>query len=455
LERSKYYDGNLVFAFFADKTSSGKTTVRTIDATEIQEIVSNPEDVGEPWYYKREWTQRDFEPASGQFDTDRKIAWYPALNFDPKVKPDVINGDPVIWDVPIYHRKYGAVGKWKFGCPKIYPALNWAKAASRFLESCATVQQSLATISMLLTTKGGQQALEGAKEQLETTVGPSSAIWDSNPPPVKASIFASGPGTELQAFNTRSGGADPEKVRQYKLMCCMVADVPETFLADVSTGNLATATTLDRPTELAFGEAQEDWREILVTIATYVLNVSKGAVAGQLREALQGRRGEKILKGFVIREGARALDSHGRMVYTAEAKKAKPNRIDVMATFPAIREGDLPQMVKAIVESMTLDNKGGQVTGIDEKLGVTLLMQQLGVENAPEVAEEMYPDKEYDPDRTVEPEPAPILKAQPDPGGEPQAPGGHDPAPPTKAAEALIDEVVKLRSLGERLVNGR
>jgi hypothetical protein len=143
------------------------------------------------------------------------------------------------------------------------------------------------------------------------------------------------------------------------------------------------------------------------------------------------------------------------MVYTAEAKKAKPNRIDVMATFPAIREGDLPQMVKAIVESMTLDNKGGQVTGIDEKLGVTLLMQQLGVENAPEVAEEMYPDKEYDPDRTVEPEPAPILKAQPDPGGEPQAPGGHDPAPPTKAAEALIDEVVKLRSLGERLVNGR
>ena len=38
----------------------------------------------------------------------------------------------------------------------------------------------------------GQQALQGAKQQLSTTVGPSGSIWDQNPTAVNASIFAAG-----------------------------------------------------------------------------------------------------------------------------------------------------------------------------------------------------------------------------------------------------------------------
>ncbi len=106
----------------------------------------------------------------------------------------------------------------------------------------------LATISMHLTTKGGQQAIEGIKQQLQTTVSSQGgSLWDTNPPPVQGSVLATGPGTTLAAFNTKGAGGDPEEVRRYLLMCCMVVGVPETFLADVSTGNLATATTLVNP----------------------------------------------------------------------------------------------------------------------------------------------------------------------------------------------------------------
>jgi hypothetical protein len=65
----------------------------------------------------------------------------------------------------------------------------------------------------------------------------------------------------------------------------MVVGVPETFLADVSTGNLATATTLDRPTELVFMEKQEAWREDLTIIAPRMRLTA--SITATLRNRLQ------------------------------------------------------------------------------------------------------------------------------------------------------------------------
>ena len=461
-EKRKYYDGNLFWALFSDKTASGKTTVRSIDATEIMDIITDPDDTDQPWYYRRVWVARKFDVNTGQIATEHQECYHPALNFLPKEQPAQINNQPVKWDVPVYHRKDGAVAKWNFGCPKIYPAIDWAKASRRFLEACATVKQALATFAMTITTKGGQQAIEGLKQQLATTVGPSAALWDTNPAPVNASTFVSGPGTELQFMNQSGKGGDPEEVRQFKLMATMVVGVPETFLSDVSTGNLATATTLDRPTELVFLERQEAWREDLVVIAKYVLGVSAAAPGSKFKEALDRRKVN--VKDVVIMERARALGPDGRMQYVwskadtsaavteaANAAKGKTatTDIEVTVTFPAIREGDMSLRVKAIAEAMTLDNKGGQIVGIDERAGVLMLLQEVGYEDAEELIEEMYPEGEYDPDRTKEPIAAPIPKAQPSPGGTIQAPDGNPTSQPGEIDQQPLGdgmrEAVKLR----------
>jgi hypothetical protein len=304
-----------------------------------------------------------------------------------------------MWDSPIHHRKCGAIAKWHFGCPIIYPALDWAKASKKFLEHCLTVKQALAQIAMTLTTKGGMTAIEGAKQQLSTTVGPSSALWDQNPTAVNASIFASGPGTKIEAFKTSGAGGNPEEVRRYLLMCCMVVGVPETFLADVSTGNLATATSLDRPTELCFLEKQEAWREDLVLIANWVLSVSAGAASGKLREA----RGSKPV---VIREAQRRRLANGSWKYV---EATGGDEIEVKCTFPSIREGDVPQLVAATVQAMTLGTQS--VCGIDEKAGVRKLYEQIGVDNGDELTESQYPDGDYDPNRENQKEAA-MEKAQ-------------------------------------------
>ena len=107
-----------------------------------------------------------------------------------------------------------------------------------------TIRNSLAQFSMLLTTKGGQQGLQGAKTQLSTTVGPNASLWDQNPTAVAGAVFASGPGTELTAFSTKGAGGDPGEVREYKLMVQMVFGFPESFFSDMSATSLATATEL-------------------------------------------------------------------------------------------------------------------------------------------------------------------------------------------------------------------
>ncbi len=395
-ERAKDLDGNIFWVFFSDTAARGEVNVRTIDPLEIQEIICDPNDADTEQLYKRCWVEQTFDMKTGAASATQRSKWYPALKYNPASKPAKIGADEVEWKRPIYHRKCGDVGKWRFGCPRIYALLDWAKEARRYLEACASLAQSLAHIGLTITTKGGQQALEAMKQQLQTTVGPSSQLLDSNPPPLTASVFGSGPGTKLEAFKTQGAGLDPEKVRQYKLMCCMVKGVPETFLGDVSTGNLATATSLDRPTETVFLNLQEEWREDLFVIATYVLTVSSRATNGTLKEALRNLGHKGPISLF---EARKRTDAAGRTVYEAFQQKTGSGAVEVKVNFPNIREGDVPALVTATVESMTLGENGGD-NGIDKKAGIIALYDLLGIEGGDELAEKQYPD--YDPERDEE-----------------------------------------------------
>lgn len=454
LERRKDYDGNLFFAFFTDK-NTGDTDVRTIDATEMQEIVTDPDDADSPLLYKRQWFEKTFVTQSGMFQTVGKTAWYPSLEHWQNVQDGKatregdIAGNEIMWDIPVYHRKCGTVGKWLFGCPRIYPMLDWAKASRKFLEHCMAVKAALAQIAMTITTKGGQQALEGIKQQLGSTVATGNSSWyEQNPTAVAGSTWASGPGTTLAAFKSQGEGGDPEEVRQYKLMCCMVKDVPETFLADVSTGNLATATTLDRPTELAFMSLQEEWREDLCVIVKFALRNSLKATNGKVREAMTKRNAD--LKVIDIREAARQRKADGTWKYVeAPAKADKPDALEITVTFPSIREGDIPQLVAATVQALTLGQMTG-TPGIDLKSGVVQMMQLLGFEKAEEIGEEMFPEAEYEPDRTEELAAAKDKTLNPPPpptmvpgGGPPTSQPGAVPGAKPKTVESAIERLAE------------
>jgi hypothetical protein len=414
LHKRLYYDGQIFFLLIPDEVSDGTCKLRTIDATEIQEVQTNPNDSDEPWMYRREWWEKGIEWQTGSnTQTTTRKAWYPALGYDPAEKPPTMGIDqiPVFWDQKVVHFKSGnGVSKWHFDLPKVYGALDWAKSAKEFLENCATVRKALARIAIIVSTKGGQQALEGIKQQFSTTVGPDAALWDYNPPATTGALAAMGPGTTFQPFPAQGKAADPEEVRRFIHMVAMYLNLPEHFFADVTVGSRATAATLDRPTELAFLEQQERWTCTLQRITKYALQISMGAENGKLRE--HGRQGYKVV------ETIRVMAPDGASFIAARRAK-KPKEIEVDVTFPSIREGDLPELSTSLVAALTLNNKGGQIVGVDEKAGILKLMQLHGIEEADEIIEQMYPEQEYERDRTKIEEPPPIAPAKPQPGVQP------------------------------------
>lgn len=399
-EQTLKTDGNLYWAFFTN-ANTGEVNFRTIDAIEIQEIITDPNDASAPWYYLRFWEQKVFDPASGQIAFKPAYAWYPALNFEPKQRPAQMRGYTVLWDVPIYHRKVGGLPKWAMGLPEVYAEIDWARAAKKHMEDWASITESLRRFSWKIETQGGQQAIQNLSTLLSTTLGNGGTQIETNPPANVASTFVTGQGNKLDPIKTAGAVSSPADVRYLIHMVSAASGMSEPMLTgNADAGSLATATTLDRPTELQYLMRQELWREDLQTILSFALSRGVKAPNGKLRAAL--RDSGVDVEALVIREAQARIERHGNQwVRVWEKAPKSKNTITIKVDFPAILEHDINARIGAIVEAMTLN--GFEVSGIDEKTAVGMLLAELGYETWPELIEDMYPATgahKYDPDRT-------------------------------------------------------
>ena len=130
-----------------------------------------------------------------------------------------------------------------------------------------------------------------------------------------------------------------------------------------------------------------------------------------------------------IREGVNITNYEMRLAGTA-TPAPDPKTIEVMCSFPAIREGDIPALVKAVNDAMAIDRQGNQ-HGIDDKTAVRKFCQLLDVENFEELVEELYPKKSYDRDRTKD-----LADEGTVPAPTPAAVPGAPPSIPPKVKEA-------------------
>lgn len=360
-EESLHTDGNLFFVFFTDK-QNGQTTVRMIPALEIQQIVCDPDDSSKPRYYQRQWNSMVFNESTGMVEPQWEECWYPDVDWYPDVRPTVIANKPVMWDTPVIHEKIGQIAGWVFGVPDVYAMLDWARAYKSFLEDWATIQKALARFSWNIKTQGGPAAISNFQAFLGTTVGNTGNLLpERNPPPVTGSGFVSGPGNELTPIKTAGTQTGPEEGRRILLMVAAAAGLPETFFGDASTGSLATAKSLDRPTELKFIEAQQRWKMLLQRILRYVLKRSKIAPGGSLREATD--------------------------------VPDESDKIPINVIFPSVLEHDIGEMISSIVAAASLD--GLDCKTMDIKNTSRQLWKQIGMENVEEALDAIWPEPEY------------------------------------------------------------
>jgi hypothetical protein len=366
---------NIYFVFFVNK-ATGRVRVRTIPVDEIADIITDPEDSKTPLYYKRVWMKRTFDVATGQYKSQQETAYYPYWT---NLKPAKTIAGKEVEDSVIYHIAVNRLSDMKFGVSEIYAAFNWSKAYGKFLEDWATIIRSYAKFAWGLTTKGRKGAAK-VKDKLQSSIGTGENVY----PPVAGSVFLSPEGAEgMKPIKTAGATTSANDGRRLLLMVCAATGIFEHYFGDPSTGNLATATAMERPMEMMFRDRQQLWSSVFLEIANFVIKQAVKAPGGKLHNS-----------GNITKE-----DDQEKIVMANDVENedpdlaSKPISLKIDATFPPLLEKDIKERVTAIVSAATLDGKLPAGT-LDRKDITKLLLAALGEGDIDETLKKMFPEDE-------------------------------------------------------------
>jgi hypothetical protein len=358
LEHALGEEGEIFAALFTAPVT-GQVQIRTLSPDEISDIICNPEDNSEPWYYRRCWTQITVDPASGARVYTPKQMLYPAIDYRPQVRPRYIGEVPIAWDAPLLHIAVNRPRGWHRGIPDAYAAIDWARAYKEFLEDWARLMRSLSRYAWKATVPGR------AAGQVRTRLADAATRSQVTGEPLSAGATALlSPDAALEAINKSGATIDAESGRPLAMMVASALDVPVTMLlADPGqTGARATAETLDQPTELAMAQRRDVWAAAYQRILRYVIAESVRAPQG-------------ALKGTILR------DRYGRETVTLAGDTDAT--IDVV--WPDLDDTDPAALVEAVTKAAA--------TGVmPPELILRLLLTALGVRHVDELVEVMLDD---------------------------------------------------------------
>jgi hypothetical protein len=367
-EKDLLSSGNVFLVLFTNRVT-GRVRVRSIPLSEVQEIICNPDDSKDPWYYKRTWIEQRIDGS-----TQSHIAYYPDWQYRPTNRRFQINNATIMWDSPVYHIKDGGFSDMRFGIPEIYAAIDWARAYKEFLEDWATITRALSRFAWKASTKGGARGVAALKNRLNTTMGTGAGMGlaaETNPPPVTGSVAVLGENTDLTPIRTSGATTSMEDGRRLLLMVASALGLPETFFGDVSVGTLATATSMDRPTALSMANRQQTWQAVLSGILGYVVEQAAVAPQGALHHLATAT--SRIDDGEIVTT----------LEWASDPATGQPITPGIMLDFPPIVEQETTQRVASIMAAAP------QLP--DSKLVARLLLSALGVPEIDEVLTAMYP----------------------------------------------------------------
>lgn len=367
-DRSLTLFANIYFVLFVGK--GGRVLVRTIPEGEIEDIICNPEDAKDPWWYKRVYKQRGMDG-----ELKAKTTYYKDWRYMGSDKPTGSQAQGATFETaPVFHLKVGCLDDMKFGVSEVYAAIDWATAYKAFLEDWATIVRAYSRFAWHLTTKT-RQGVVTAKAKLETTIG-SASTRETNPPPVTGATFIGQPGVGMQPIRTAGATTSAEDGRRLLLMVASTMGLPESFFGDVSVGTLATAKSLDRPTELKFVSRQTLWNDALQALLHFVLVQAVKA---------------KVLSGTVTEEedGTPSIELTPPQIANAKGEMVDRD-LTINIDFPPVLEHDVLASVDAIVKAATLGGSALANT-IDRESLTRMLLTVLGEKDIQAVMDILYP----------------------------------------------------------------
>ena len=258
LERALATDGNAFYAIPNEEADEESLTFR-IPLDQIMSAVSNPDDVEDVWYYRREWTVKLTNSQTGDQREVTKIKYYPSMEYFQRLKKAEKNL-PRRWkDAGVeqnYVIQHVAVNKqvgWRWGVPDILPVIFWAKAYKEYLEDNATLVKAYSRIAWQIQagSTGSAQAA-GAQVMAPPTRDPFTGDLQ-----YVGSTVVTGPGTVANAMPATGSQVDFSKGAALAAAIAAGLQVSKTIITrDPGEGNRATAETLDLPTLKAMESRQ-------------------------------------------------------------------------------------------------------------------------------------------------------------------------------------------------------
>jgi hypothetical protein len=381
--------GNLFFALLTDP-DSGRVIVRLIPFDEVMEIDTNPHDIKEVWFYKRQFMQQTLDYLTGTLVTRAYVQWHPDWKYQPPEdqRPEKIGLYDVRWDAPIYHVGINKLADMKFGVSDIYSGLDWAQAYKQFLENLSKVWQALARFAFDLKTKGGSAAVQASKQKMEKMAHQKSPEigWAEGRP--VASVFSHSEGVELSAIKTSGATTSAEDGNKLLLMVCSATGIFQHYLSgDPGKGNMATAKTMERPMELQFLNRRTLWADSIKDILQYVIDQSIIAPNGMLHEI--GELATDDYTGEQVVVMGKKSDENGEETDELVSR-------EIAVSFPPLLEHDITESVNAIVNAATLGGNGLAGT-IDMKTLSKRLFEVLDIAGSDDLLASIYPEDDAEP----------------------------------------------------------
>lgn len=350
---------NIFFVFFTNKVT-GAVKVRTIPEQEMKIIITDPEDSKTPLFYKRVYSLRKFNSKDGTYTGSQTITKYYR---DWKASDiDLRKVNLEAEDAVIYHVSVNKLSDMQFGVSEVYSAIDWAKVYKSFLEDWATITKSYAQFAWKMTSKNKTGMLR-AKAKLNTTLGTDST--ETNPPPATGGTFQGiEGGTNIDPIKTAGATTKADDGDKLVHMVSAATGIFYHYLVgDPSTGNLATAKSMERPMELQFKNRQQLWIDVYTNILNHVIDQSILASTGKLA-------------------GARDPNDPSNIILAGEEERK------LSITFPDILEKDTKAHIEGILKAATLDGK--MLSGTMElKLVARMLLEALGVSDIDEIIKDM------------------------------------------------------------------
>ena len=242
-------DGENFFAIFIGADS---VAIRRIEATEITNIITNPDDKEDVRYYQREWTDTMGQSHCGYYKSIFNVK-------DISTQGPQGNSIQATEDAFVYHLPFNTISQ--RGNPLLLPALDWIRWYRKFLASRIAVMLALAKFAWKNKTKGGATAVATSKAVLN----------DKDPNP--GSILFENLGSDTTPIKTDSAASNAyQDGRMIKLQVCSAVGISEQYFGDISTGNLATAKTVELPMVKMFESYQAVWEGAYQDMFTFVLN---------------------------------------------------------------------------------------------------------------------------------------------------------------------------------------